>query len=44
MIHLLAARAERRFSGKERAGVQAFEDMCEVWRPVVDAIAEDLND
>ncbi|MFD4953189.1 hypothetical protein [Streptomyces sp. NPDC058451] len=44
MIHLLSPWTERRFSGKERAGVQTFEHMREVWRPVVDAIQEVLDD
>lgn len=43
MIHLLEPWTERRFSGKERAGVQTFEDMREVWRPVVEAITEALD-
>ncbi|MEU6522938.1 hypothetical protein ABZ892_08820 [Streptomyces sp. NPDC046924] len=43
MIHLTQDWTTHRFSGKERAGVQTFDDKREVWKPVIEAIAEVMD-
>ncbi|MDX3666355.1 hypothetical protein [Streptomyces europaeiscabiei] len=43
MIHLAPDWMPHRFSGKEREGVLTFEGKREVWTPVIDALAEAMD-
>ncbi|MFJ1963143.1 NACHT domain-containing protein [Streptomyces massasporeus] len=42
MIHLTQEWIPHRFSGKEREGVQTFDDKRDVWLPIAEAIAESM--